>query len=233
MAFHAKLFINDEERIVLDSTFLYKQLIDANGRPKTGIQGGGISLLLESTRNDELFYDWMFSTHTVYNGYIRFYRRDGFSKLFDYEFANCHCIGLQEKFSEKGNDPLKMQLVLSPGIQRVRGQVFEKNWNPSNPFANAAPITEREEKVEPEIEDMYYTDMNGEKIPDDELQSGTAVYLVLKTKNGVGKDVDIDLDDNQNDFKYNGEVLVNDVIQDLVIKSDTQKIKLEIISQKK
>ncbi|WP_298311873.1 type VI secretion system tube protein TssD [uncultured Aquimarina sp.] len=233
MAFQAKLFINDEERNVLDSTFLYRQLIDTNGRPKTSIQGGKISVLIESTKNDELFYDWMFSTHTMYEGYVRFYKRDGYSKLFDFEFANCHCVHLEEKFNAEGNSPLKMELILSPGIQKVRGQIFEKNWNPSNPFENATPITEREEDIEPEIEDMYYTDMNGEKIPDDELQSGTAVYLVLKTKNGVGKDVDIDLDDNQNDFKYNGEVLVNDIIEDLVIKSDIQKIKLEIISQKK
>ncbi len=233
MAFVAKLFMNDQERNVLDSTFLYQQLIDSNGRPKTSIQDGKIRIFIESSKNDELFYDWMFSTHTMYQGYVRFYKRDGYSKLFDFEFANCHCIYLEEKFSAEGNDPLKMELVLSPGIQKVRGQIFEKNWNPSNPFGNAVPVTEREENLEPEIEDMYYTDMNGEKIPDDELQSGTAVYLVLKTKNGVGKDVDIDLDDNQNDFKYNGEVLINDVIEDLTIKSDTQKIKLEIISQKK
>ncbi|GAA0722304.1 hypothetical protein GCM10009430_24580 [Aquimarina litoralis] len=233
MAFQAKLFINDEERNVLNSAFLYQQLVDTNGRPQTTIQNGKIHLLVESTKNDELFYDWMFSTHTMYNGYVRFYKRDGFSKLFDFEFGNCHCVQLDEKFNAEGNDPLKMELLLSPGIQRVRGQVFEKNWNPSNPFAEAAPITEREENVEPEIEDMYYTDMDGNRIPDDELQSGTAVYLVLKTKNGVGKDVDIDLDDNQNDFKYNGEVLTNDIIEDLTITSDTQKIKLEIITQKK
>ncbi|WP_299313584.1 type VI secretion system tube protein TssD [uncultured Aquimarina sp.] len=233
MAFQAKLCINDQERNVLDSTFLYQQLIDSNGRPKTSIQDGKIRVLIESTKNDELFYDWMFSTHTMYNGYVRFYKRDGFSKLFDFEFANCHCVHLEEKFNAEGNSPLKMELVLSPGIQKVRGQIFEKNWNPSNPFENVTPITEREEDLEPEIEDMYYTDMNGNTIPDDQLKSGTAVYLVLETKNGVGKDVDIDLDDNQNDFKYNGEVLTNDIIEDLTIKSDTQKIKLEIISQKK
>ena len=234
MAFHAQLFINGETRTVLNSAFIYRQLIDGStGRPKTSVQGGQITLLLESTKNDELFYDWMFSDQAMYNGYIRFYKRDGFSKLFDYEFANCHCIHLTEKFSASGNDPLKIELKLSPGIQRVRDQLFEKLWNPSNPFANTAPITEREIKKEPVIDDMYYTDMNGERIPDDRLEQGTAVYLVLKTKNAIGKDVDIDLDDNQNDFKYNGDVLVNDVLEDLTIKSNTQKIKLEIISQKK
>ena len=160
MAFQAKLFINDQERNILDTSFLYRQLIDTNGRPKNNVHDGKISLTMESTKNDELLYDWMFSNQTMYQGYVRFYRRDGFSKLFDYEFANCHCIHLEETFSSVGNDPLKMRLVLSPGIQRVRGVLFEKSWNPSNPFNDNTPITEREEDIEPTIEDMFYTDMD-------------------------------------------------------------------------
>ncbi|WP_108804424.1 type VI secretion system tube protein TssD [Aquimarina sp. Aq107] len=181
MAFQAKLFINDEERNVIDSTFLYQQLMDSNGRPKTTIQDGKINVLIESTKNDELFYDWMFSTHTTYNGYVRFFKRDGFSKLFDFEFANCHCVHLEEKFNAEGNSPLKMELVLSPGIQRVRGQIFEKNWNPSNPFTNATPITEREEK-EPKIIEAYWMDeeMN-ERI--DKITFSKKATLIVKTEN--------------------------------------------------
>ncbi len=233
MAFLAKLFINSEERNVLDAAFLYNQLVDHSGRPKTDVKGGLIDFIIESTKNDELFYDWMFSDHTTYNGYIRFYKRDGYSKLFDYEFANCYCVGLKEYFNASGTENPRMKIKLSPGIQRVRGIIFEKKWNPDNPYINQVAVTEREVDQEPIIEDMYYTDMDDKKIPNDELQSGMAVYLVLKTKNGVGKDVDIDLDDHQNDFKYNGEALANDIIEDFTIKSDTQKIKLEIIPQKK
>jgi len=206
MAFQAKLFINDEERNVLNSTFLYKQLIDSNGRPKTGIQGGGVSFLLESTKNDELFYDWMFSTYTMYDGYIRFYKRDGFSKFFDYEFANCHCIGLQEKYNAESNDPLKMQLILSPAIQRVRGQVFEKNWNPSNPFANAAPITEREEEKEkepPKITDMRWLDED-ETTEIKETNNLKKIFLYAKVKNiEEGEEVKITLEDGDGDSSNN------------------------------
>ena len=54
MAFQAKLFINDQERNILDTSFLYRQLIDTNGRPKNNVQDGKISLTMESTKNDEL-----------------------------------------------------------------------------------------------------------------------------------------------------------------------------------
>ncbi len=229
MAFQAKLCINDEERNVLDSTFLYQQLIDHNGRPKTTIHGGGITLLIESTKNDELFYDWMFSTHTTYNGYVRFYKRDGYSKLFDFEFANCHCVHMEEKFNAEGNDPLKMQLTLSPGIQRVRGQIFEKNWNPSNPFEGAAPITEREENLEPEIVGAVFKDSSGKEIQ--KVTEGN-VQLHIETKDMVGEMISIDLSDNNYDFLYNGELIENDLLEDISVRSDRMSIELEVIKQK-
>ncbi|AXT50610.1 hypothetical protein D1818_07095 [Aquimarina sp. BL5] len=228
MAFQAKLFINDEERNVLDSTFLYRQLIDTNGRPKTSIQGGKISVLIESTKNDELFYDWMFSTHTLYEGYVRFYKRDGYSKLFDFEFANCHCVHLEEKFNAEGNSPLKMELILSPGIQKVRGQIFEKNWNPSNPFEDATPVTEREERKDLIIESAHFEDESGNKIT--ELENGKA-YLVINTKDGDGKTVDIDLSSREHDFKYNGQRLEDDILTDVSVVGDTTKVLLEIIDE--
>ncbi|WP_298542351.1 type VI secretion system tube protein TssD [uncultured Aquimarina sp.] len=230
MAFVAKLFINDQERNVLDSTFLYRQLIDSNGRPKTSTQDGKITLLIESSKNDELFYDWMFSTHTMYNGYVRFYKRDGFSKLFDFEFANCHCIYLEEKFNAEGNDPLKMQLTLSPGIQKVRGQIFEKNWNPSNPFQNATPITEREEK-EPEFLGYHFEDKGGEVLEKDEINVDDEIYLVIETQDAEGERITIDLDDKSLDYEYQGTRLENDVIRNVSITGDQTRLKLKAIKQ--
>ncbi|WP_299211649.1 type VI secretion system tube protein TssD [uncultured Aquimarina sp.] len=227
MAFQAKLFINDEERNVLDSTFLYQQLIDSNGRPKTSIQGGKISLLIESTKNDELFYDWMFSTHTMYNGYVRFYKRDGYSKLFDFEFANCHCVHLQEKFNAEGNSPLKMELLLSPGIQRVRGQIFEKKWNPSNPFEDAVPVTEREDPKK--VTDYYLTDDQGNQI--DDYETGQIITLHIETLNRIGDKITINIQDKEHDFKYKGNVLTNDTIKDFIIGSDLETIELEVMDQ--
>ncbi|WP_405206383.1 type VI secretion system tube protein TssD [Aquimarina sp. LLG6339-5] len=230
MAFQAKLFINDEERNVIDSTFLYQQLMDSNGRPKTTIQDGKINVLIESTKNDELFYDWMFSTHTMYNGYVRFFKRDGFSKLFDFEFANCHCVHLEEKFNAEGNSPLKMELVLSPGIQKVRGQIFEKNWNPSNPFTNATPITQREEK-EPEFLGYHFEDKEGEVLEKDEIEVDDEIYLVIETQDAAGESITIDLDDKSLDYEYQGNRLENDVIRNVSITGDQTRVKLKAIKQ--
>ncbi|MBQ4819639.1 type VI secretion system tube protein TssD [Aquimarina sp. MMG016] len=228
MAFQAKLFINGEERNVLDSTFLYKQLIDINGRPKTNVQGGQIHFVIESTKNDELFYDWMFTDQQTYRGHIRFYHRDGFRKLFDYEFANCYCVLLEEKFSAQGNAPLKMHLTLSPGIQRVRDQIFEKAWNPNNPFVAAAPVTEREEK-EPEIVSAAFIDSNGNEVK--KVTEGN-IILQVETKDMVGEMISIDLSDNNYDFLYNEELIENDILEDISVRSDQISIELKVIKQK-
>ncbi|WP_276571211.1 type VI secretion system tube protein TssD, partial [Cellulophaga sp. E16_2] len=140
MAFLAKLFINGEQRNVLNGTYVYHQLLDARGKPKAKVEGGQISFVIEATGDDALFHLWMLNDYQIYDGYIRFFKRDGLSKLFDFEFANCYCVGLREQFSATGHDPLKMELTITPGIQRVRDVIFEKVWNPTNPFAEAPPV---------------------------------------------------------------------------------------------
>ncbi|WP_276571199.1 type VI secretion system tube protein TssD, partial [Cellulophaga sp. E16_2] len=140
MAFLAKLFINGEQRNVLNSNYVYHQLLDARGMPKAKVEGGQISFVIEATGDDALFHLWMLNDYQIYDGYIRFFKRDGLSKLFDFEFANCYCVGLREQFSATGRDPLKMELTITPGIQRVRDVIYEKVWNPSNPFAEAPPV---------------------------------------------------------------------------------------------
>ncbi len=232
MAFQAKLFINNEERNVLDSVFLYDQLVDNTGRPKTDVKGGKIHILIESTSNDELFYDWMFSNYTMYKGYVRFYKRDGLSKLFDFEFANCHCVNLSENFNAESGEPLKMKLTLSPGIQRVRGQIFEKLWNPSNPFVEAAPITKREEK-EPEFLGYHFEDENGEIIEKEDIEVGDEIFLVIETQNAEGEETTIDLADKSIDYEYQGKPLKNDILRGIIIQGDISKYKLKAINQQK
>lgn len=131
-----KLFLQNEVRNILDLEFGYKQYTDATGRPSTAPQGGLISFTIASTRDDSLFYLAAIDELMTLQGYIRVYKRDGLSKLYDIEFANAYCIFLEEKFNASSADSMKIRIILSPGIQRVRGLVYEKGWNPSNPYVN-------------------------------------------------------------------------------------------------
>ena len=85
--------------------------------------------------------------------------------------------------------------------------------------------------LEPIAKEDYFTTLSGELIPDDELQIGTEINYILKIQNNIGKFVYLYLADDKNDFKHNGKLFVNDILEDFKVTADTQKIKLEVIRQ--
>ena len=193
MAFLAKLFINGEQRNVLNGNYVYHQLLDARGKPKAKVEGGQLNFVVESTGDDSLFHLWMLDDYQMYDGYIRFFKRDGLSKLFDFEFANCYCVGLREQFSATGHDPLKMELTITPGIQRVRDVIFEKVWNPSNPFAEAPPVPVEEI---PQTKITRIAWVNSEEQEEDITEIGATqkASLIVEINNPEGTTVNITIE---------------------------------------
>ncbi|WP_405266788.1 type VI secretion system tube protein TssD [Cellulophaga sp. Ld12] len=228
MAFLAKLFINGEQRNVLNGNYVYHQLLDARGKPKAKVEGGQLNFVVESTGDDALFHLWMLDDYQMYDGYIRFFKRDGLSKLFDFEFANCYCVGLREQFSATGHDPLKMELTITPGIQRVRDVIFEKVWNPSNPFAEA-PVVSMSEN-EPEILGYHIEDLEGNVVERNEIEVDEEIVLVVESRNAVGKFFEINLDDQTLDYEHNGTKLKEDMFE-VSITSDIERVPLKAILQ--
>lgn len=148
MSFIAKLYLDGEERNVLNAQNLYYQITDQSGKPSAVPNGGFIELSLEATKHDNLYWDWMLSSTSMKQGNLRFFRRDGMSKLFDLEFWDCYCIKIDESYSATGGNPMTMTLTLSPGIIRMRGKVYEKKWKISDPFTKAVPLEKPEPKEE-------------------------------------------------------------------------------------
>ena len=83
----------------------------------------------------------------------------------------------------------------------------------------------------PKIKKTYYTDLNGDIIEKGDI--GQEVYLVLETKNMIGKTVDIDLSDNTKDFEYKGHILKDDILGNLTINEDLQQEKLKVVKPQK
>ncbi len=230
--FKAKLFIFEREYEILKFKIQYNQNIDAVGMPIERVNGNFIDVEFSSIKNEREFFEVAFSNRKTVKGYVRFYRRDGFQKFYDYEFANTYIVNFNETFDAVNNKPLTTKVQFNAGIVKRDDVMFATNWNPSNPFEKqAAPTVIENENLEPIITDGYYTDLTGEKIDDYELVSGEQVYYVLHTTNAIGKYLDLDLTNTQNDFKHNGKLLVNDILEDLKVTADTQKIKLEVIRQ--
>ncbi len=235
MSFLAKLFLDDTERQILNADILVRQTTDWIGRPDSMPQGGLINVKVAST-HETLFWEWMVSPIMMKNGYIRFYKHDGMSKLFDLEFWDCYCVDYYEFFDDSSNEPLELNLTFSPGVIRLKNTVFEKNWritDLSQIAGQAVSINEmlakeEEEEVEKDIVEMYYTDLKGNRITE---LSEKKVKLIVKTQNMVGETIDLDFDDDDFNYKYKGEILENDLLEGYLINSDTEEIELEVVEE--
>ena len=189
MSFEAKLFIEDEERNILNARQVYSRYADVNGRPTGKPTGGTLDISIESTGNDNFFYNNMFSQTMKCKGEIIFYRRDGFSTLFKIEFANAQILSLSEKFNAIDDKPLHMNIRIGWGIMKMRGIIHEKTWNPNNPFVEITPTVLKE--PEPTIVEVSWQNDKDENIQ--ETTYGENVALVVTVDNHDGGTVEISI----------------------------------------
>ncbi|WP_160111861.1 hypothetical protein [Aquimarina sp. AU58] len=84
-----------------------------------------------------------------------------------------------------------------------------------------------ENESEMEVTDFYFVNSEDERIEDATI-SDKFVYLVIETKNGIGEEVNIEMDDQEDEFIYENKYLtIHDKIT-FVIKKDRQRTRLEI-----
>ncbi|WP_172915019.1 hypothetical protein [Capnocytophaga canis] len=85
-------------------------------------------------------------------------------------------------------------------------------------------------KEEPRVR-CYYTDL--EDNPKAEVYIGDEVYLVIESEKMIGEIINIELSDEHKDFEYQGEILENDILRDILIEEDYQKILLKVVAPQK
>ena len=87
------------------------------------------------------------------------------------------------------------------------------------------------EEIDEEVvyDDLYMVDEQNNKI--DDVAPGMHVDLVIKTTGCISKSITIDLSNEDCDYKYNGELLKDDILKNYVINQNTERIPLEVIEQ--
>jgi hypothetical protein len=128
MAFLAKLTIDDgDEMNVLNCSYRFTQSTDATGKPTSIPHGGYVTLVVETTKNTDLF-DWMINPTGTKNGIVTFFRREMESKLKTLEFTDAYCIDYQEDFDHKGEHPMQVSFTVSAKTIKVNDSQFKNNW---------------------------------------------------------------------------------------------------------
>ena len=75
--------------------------------------------------------------------------------------------------------------------------------------------------------ELYVVDQQNNRIT--EVAPGMTIDVVMKTTGCVGKTISINLNDKQHDYKYDGQVLVDDTLSAYEITQNIERITLEVI----
>ncbi|QCW98843.1 hypothetical protein FGM00_01425 [Aggregatimonas sangjinii] len=227
MSFLAKLFINRRVINVLDTNIrFYQQVNPDNFKPAALPMGGVFNLTIEADGNTDLL-GLALSPDTMCEGYIRFYKRDGMTRMRDYEFFDTHIVSYQRNFEGYYGKVTTDHYVLSPGILRIGDMVLEKWWKVSDLAVKDAPAPPPEPKKKPVVKDYFITDKDGNRI--EETKIGEMITLNISTQDMIGETMTINLSDPTADFMYNGMVLEDDTLKDLMVTKNMEKIKLKVV----
>ncbi|WP_120752460.1 type VI secretion system tube protein TssD [Aquimarina sp. BL5] len=230
MSIQVKLFVDDNEFIVEQHYFSFFQNADQTGRPTSKPMNRTFDFVIHGS-NDTTFFEWSIDSQMMKNCKITFSSRFGTSKSNTIELLDTYCLYYKLHYQHDSSSPMMVYFSLSPATILFNGQEMLSHWwRKTDPALLGQPVIEREdEDTEPKVIDYYITDLEGNKKP--EYEVGDQVYVVVKTKNMTGKELTLNLKDKTKDFKYEGEVLPNDRLENYQIRSNTEKIKLEVIPQ--
>ena len=230
MSIQAKLYIDEIEYTVLKFDFDFQKQADVNGRPTTKYTGGLFHFAVESINKTDILL-WSVNPTEMKEIKLVISPRHGSGKSRTIILGDSICLQFMNEYFSENNQPLKDYFTVSPGYMIQNGQIiFEKNWKRTNLIADVEATRISNNENEPEVVDYYITDLEGTKKP--EYEVGDKIYVVVKTRNMTGKELTLKLTDKTKDFKYKDEILPNDRLENYVINSNIEKIKLEVVQQK-
>ena len=150
----------------------------------------------------------------------------GMSKSRIIELYDVHCVYFKNNFNAQDGEPMITLIHLTPAIMIDDGyKVLDHYWKKTDlSTGNVAPTVIKQDE-ELEIIDMYYEDKEGNKLQS--LFYGD-VTLVIKTKNGAGKKITLNLNDKNHDFIHEGKELENDLLENISITSDITRVKVKV-----
>lgn len=203
MSFLAKLFINGEILNVLDTDIRFYQQVDPSTfKPNSVPMGGIFYVTIEASAGTELLR-LMLDPDDMCNGYIRFYRRDGLSKLTDYEFFDTFVVGFRTEFSAYDSTPMTHRLVFSPGILRIGDVVFEKWWKVTDLDREEVVVTPEPVVPRPKLASVQWKGTDGSQL--EETRYGNKVALEIAVANSEGGSVEITIEKEDGTEFGNGQ----------------------------
>ncbi len=226
-SFKAVAIIDGKQRNLLRAEYTLYKLRDITGNPTTTTRKTPIYLMFESTGFDEDLYYYMFSPTKNFSGELIFYDRDLLKTLFKVEFHKAYVVGLEERFDHNDNLPLHINLAITCGAIKIRDVKKIEKWVQEDPFKEVAPTVL--EQAEPTLLGYVFEDKDGNAIDREKLKHNQEFDLIIQSEHSDGETIIIDLDDDELDFKYNGQIAKNDILRGIVLTGEETRVPLTAI----
>lgn len=234
------LNIAGHQRKLLSLTTSYSKTVCKKGYPDSLPIAHFFKVSFLTEEGDDFFADWMYGRNKNYpslkgqwyNGTIIFYDETSYGQEFlQYELTAALATNFRVDYDQEKGMVTTLEIFATERIYNHKFIINSKYYAITFDYVKVKGKIQQLLNDEPEVIAKYYTDLEGNRI--EETIIGEEVYLVLETKNMIGKTVDIDLSDNTKDFEYEGQVLEDDILVNLTINGNIQQEKLKVIPQQK
>jgi hypothetical protein len=126
-SFKATFTVNGNDYDILSCGYALHQAIDDRGRPASGVQAGGLQLVIVASDDEEL-PGWMVDPYKKTNGSITFQRIDQDSKLKEIKFEDGYCVSYSEHFNSSSSEPMTVSLNISARTISIGSVKHEVKW---------------------------------------------------------------------------------------------------------
>lgn len=230
MSVIAKLYFDGGERTLLSYKFQANKSLGSNGRP-TFLKEMVFNVSFYPEKGDEFFYRWVLNKSEEPQR-VKIVLYDIVWKRVVEQHEIIYSTGVQFH-SEFDHQLGTINQLKIPALTIITNEIYYTDIRFGVHYFGEIERQKKKQQTdnEPELIAKYYTDLEGNRI--NETIIGQEVYLVLETKNMIGKTVDIDLSDNTKDFEYKGHILKDDILGNLIINEDLQQEKLKVVKPQK
>lgn len=147
------------------------------------------------------------------------------------EIRDFYVIECYESFDGVSSRPMTTYVKVSFATIIINGVVMDvKYWKVTDPYTPAVTPTVINQEEEKKFTRCYLTNTENKEIQD--YGKDETIVVNLETSNRIGDVITINLDDAEYDFEYNGSLLPNDTLKNIVIENDLEQIELKVIKQK-
>ena len=167
------------------------------------------------------FFEWAKSGNSKRAGKIQYISMDMGKVEYSFSFEDAVCSACHVHFNQHEELPLSCEVSLSVSLKK---QDLVKGKGEKAKQEESAPLAE-----DPKIIGYSFENEEGKSLS--KTKKNQTIYLHIKTREMIGKTINVDLSDDEIDYEYQGQHLKNDLLENIKVTADSMKLQLKTLKQ--